>query len=105
MDGSLIGEENYTAEEGSTIITLKEDYLKTLSMGSHTFEIVWTDGTAETTFTITENDNNKKDGNTAAITAPKTADNTQAALWMTIMVAVIAEIIWKFAFKKRKDCL
>ena len=33
----------------------KADYLKTLSVGSHTFEIVWTDGSAATNFTVVKN--------------------------------------------------
>ena len=41
--------------EGSTIIELHADYLKTLSEGSHTFEIVWTDGAAGTGFTVARN--------------------------------------------------
>ena len=48
IDGNTIDAKNYTAKEGSTIITLTTDYLKTLSIGTHTFEIVWTDGSAST---------------------------------------------------------
>lgn len=55
VDGTLVDEKNYTAREGSTIITLKADYLQTLSVGTHTFEIVWTDGSAETSFKVSEN--------------------------------------------------
>ena len=44
VDGSIIDAKNYTAKEGSTIIILKADYLKTLSVGTHSFEIVWADG-------------------------------------------------------------
>lgn len=51
VDGNIIDSKNYTASEGSTIIELHADYLKTLSDGSHTFEIVWTDGAAGTGFT------------------------------------------------------
>ncbi len=55
VDGTVIDAKNYTAAEGSTVITLKADYLKTLSVGSHTFEIVWTDGSAGTNFTVVKN--------------------------------------------------
>ena len=37
IDGNTIDAKNYTAKEGSTIITLTTDYLKTLSIGTHTF--------------------------------------------------------------------
>lgn len=52
VDGTWIDEANYTVKSGSTIITLKKSYLNTLSVGTHTFEIVWTDGSANTTFTV-----------------------------------------------------
>ena len=71
VDGTVIDASNYTVTEGSTIITFKADYLKTLSEGSHTFELVWTDGSASTSFTVVKNtsddpgndDNNKDDNN------------------------------------------
>lgn len=44
--------EKYTAEEGSTKITLSPEYLNTLSLGEHTFKMEWKNGSAETTFTI-----------------------------------------------------
>lgn len=71
VDGTVIDASNYTVTEGSTIITFKADYLKALSEGSHTFELVWTDGSASTSFTVAKNtsddpgndDNNKDDNN------------------------------------------
>ena len=70
VDGTIVDPANYIVTEGSTIIELKADYLKTLSEGTHTFEIVWTDGTASTSFTVAkntsdgpENDDNNKDDN------------------------------------------
>ena len=55
VDGKVVDADNYTVTEGSTIITLKPEYLKALSKGSHTFEIIWTDGSASTSFTVAEN--------------------------------------------------
>ena len=52
VDGDKIGGSNYTKKSGSTIITLVPSYLEKLSSGKHTLTIVWEDGTAETTFTI-----------------------------------------------------
>lgn len=71
VDGTIVDPANYTVTEGSTIIELKADYLKTLSEGTHTFEIIWTDGTAGTSFTVSKNtsgapgnnDNNKDENN------------------------------------------
>ena len=63
VDDAVIGKDNYTAEQGSTIITLKASYLQTLAVGSHTFTIVWTDGEASTTFTVAKQSNNNGDKN------------------------------------------
>ena len=61
VDGNVVDPTNYTAREGSTIIELHADYLKTLSEGSHTFEIAWTDGTASTGFTVAKNTSGNDD--------------------------------------------
>lgn len=52
VDGDLIDEENYTLENGSTILTLKSSYLNTLSVGEHSLTFVYNDGSVDTTFTI-----------------------------------------------------
>ena len=61
VDGVVVDPVNYTAREGSTIIEFKPEYLKTLSEGSHTFELVWTDGSASTSFTIAKNTSGSED--------------------------------------------
>lgn len=58
VDGKVIDRANYDAKEGSTIITLKAEYLKTLATGSHTFAIVWNNGIAGTNFTVAANNGN-----------------------------------------------
>ena len=55
VDGMIVDPVNYTVTEGSTIIEFKPEYLKTLSEGSHTFEMFWTDGSASTSFTVAKN--------------------------------------------------
>lgn len=63
VDGKVIDRTNYDAKEGSTIITLKAEYLKTLSTGSHTFAIVWNNGIAGTNFTVAANTSGNNSGN------------------------------------------
>ena len=63
VDGKVIDPANYDAKEGSTIITLKAEYLKTLSTGSHTFAIVWNNGIAGTNFTVAANTSGNNSGN------------------------------------------
>ena len=62
VDGKEIDAANYEKKEGSTIITLKAEYLKTLSTGSHTFAIVWDNGIASTNFTVAANTPNNNGG-------------------------------------------
>lgn len=63
VDGKVIDPANYDATEGSTIITLKAEYLKTLATGSHTFAIVWNNGIAGTNFTVAANTSGNNSGN------------------------------------------
>ena len=61
VDGVQIGTENYEAESGSTVVTLKSSYLDTLTAGTHSLEILWTDGSASTAFTIQTSESQKPD--------------------------------------------
>ena len=54
VDGVTLDEKNYTKKEGSTIITLKADYVAALSAGEHTLSIVSTNGTATAKFTVNQ---------------------------------------------------
>ncbi len=61
VDGKIVDKSNYTVREGSTIITLKPDYLESISDGNHSFEMIWTDGHATTEFTVDKSNDNKDD--------------------------------------------
>lgn len=127
VDGVVVDTKNYTVAKGSTIITFKGDYLKTLSTGSHTFELVWTDGSAATKFTIAakpdNGDNNNSDNNNndknddsdnditvngnvssgnntvpAVIGAPKTGD--ASGIWMTLFAVSLAGLAAMLVRKK-----
>ena len=54
VDGTAIDAGCYSAELGSTRITLRAEYLETLPAGSHTLVIKAIDGTADTSFTVLE---------------------------------------------------
>ena len=121
VDGIVVDAKYYTVAKGSTIITFKEDYLKTLSTGNHTFELVWTDGSATTKFTIAakpDNGDNNNDSNDdsdnditvngnvssgnntvpAAIGAPKTGD--ASGIWMTLFAVSLAGLAAMLVRKK-----
>ena len=125
VDGKEIAPENYTAAEGSTVITLKAEFLSTLSEGSHTFEIVWKNGSAGTHFTIARNssgnnnggnnndnsagNNNSVDnagsGNTADTTviAPNTGDASMDVLMVVLAVASFAGLAGMLVLKKKNE--
>ena len=52
VDNAVVDSSNYTLTEGSTIVTFKEAYLQSLSVGDHTFKIISTDGIASGKITI-----------------------------------------------------
>lgn len=49
-----VGADNFVLTSGSTIVTLKASFVKTLGVGEHKLSVVSTTGTAETTFTVAE---------------------------------------------------
>ena len=64
VDNTLVDDNNYTSKSGSTIITLKDAYLKTLSVGEHTLKVAFTDGGEATTkFEIAKKIEENKDNN------------------------------------------
>ncbi len=54
VDDKEVAAENYVLTEGSTIVTLKTSFLKTLGVGEHRLGVVSSTGTAQTTFTVAE---------------------------------------------------
>ena len=101
VDGTLVAADKYIAVPGSTVITLKKDYLITLSVGKHTLTIVYNDGECSTEFEIkaasitsstdstgnnsgsTSSKVNKPD--TSETTSPITSDTNNMFLWFIIL--------------------
>lgn len=114
VDGTLIDAKNYTAVSGSTVITLKADYLKTLSVGTHKIAVVYTDGECSANFEVkkaaseqtkpTEGD--KTDTTTPTggkdTTSPQTGDNSNLALWFAVLFVSGAGVIGATVYSKKK---
>ena len=97
LDGKTLDEKNYTVKEGSTIVTLKADYVATLSVGEHTIGIVSANGTATTTFIVNAKaaaDNDTK--------APQPEDNSHMALWIALLFVGGAGVIGTTVYVKKK---
>ena len=90
VDSALITADKYTAVSGSTVITLKNDYLDTLSVGKHTLTVVYNDGECSTEFEIKAAPSggettpaNPSEGNTDS---PKTGDTSNLTLWIVLLL-------------------
>ena len=96
VDGVTVDPVNYTVTEGSTIITFKPEYLKSLSAGNHSFELVWTDGTAATNFTVAENaDQSAK--------SPKTGEDFSRTLCTVLLMDSCAVLAGMFVRRKKSS--
>ena len=112
VDNKLVDSTNYDSKSGSTIITLKDEYLKTLSVGEHTLKVAFSDdGEAITKFTIKEkqqntniddNENTKNEENQENDVKkdnknenPKTGDNVivYAVLFVIALIGIITLMI------------
>ena len=72
VDGDKLDFANYELKAGSTIVTLKADYLSTLKNGNHKLTFVYNDGQVDASFIIPETINPTSDN---IDISPKTGDN------------------------------
>ena len=72
-----LSKDNYTVVEGSTIITLKNEYLKTLSANTYKIKATYKNGSSdETIFTIKEKTiSNEQNPTVSSVENPNTGDN------------------------------
>lgn len=114
IDGTLIDPKNYTAKSGSTIITLKADYLKTLSVGTHKLTVVYTDGECSTNFEVKQaaseqtkpTERDKSDTTTPTggkdTTSPQTGDNSNMLLLVALLFVSGAGVLGTTVYSKKK---
>ena len=128
VDNKLVDSTNYDSKSGSTVITLKDAYLKTLSVGEHTLKVAFSDnGEAITKFTIkekqqntntednkntenTKNEENQENNNLPnnevkkdnTITNPKTGDNV-IIYFVMFSIAILGIVTLVIVNTKRKE--
>ena len=125
VDGKALDASSYTVKEGSTIVTLKPEYLETLSVGKHTLAIVSANGTATTEFTITaaqtggdqtgdnqtggdsqtggdDTTTQDPDKNDGATSSPQTGDNSNMMLWITLLFVSGTGLFGATAYNRKK---
>ena len=88
VNGSELAERHYTAHEGSTIITFKESYLKSLAAGTYEVTVEFEKGVAKTTFTI-------------KAPVPGTADESNSTGWMIGLLSSLIAGLGFFVVRRR----
>lgn len=116
VDDKEVAAENYVLTEGSTIVTLKTSFVKTLGVGEHKLSVVSTTGTAETTFTIAEAAKPTPDSSQATTTTATTSSKSKKktgkgalpsvgdgtyAMAGGVLAAGMAVLLLAFAMKRR----
>lgn len=95
VDGTAVDAKDYEARSGSTVITLKESFLQTLSEGTHTITVIYTDGETSGTFRIPPK--------TTEPTTPATGDNANLLLWVVVLALCMAGMVVVLVLRKKRN--
>ena len=127
VDENTVDPSDYTAVSGSVVLTLKPEYLETLSVGQHSLTVMFDDADAVTvSFSVTEKEaapaagnTNKKDtqktdtqksgtGNSSKTSEPagakhlpKTGDDSSIAGWTVMLAAAVISILFILIRRRR----
>ena len=97
VDGTKLTSEQAPTSSGSTIITIKAEYLKTLSEGKHTIVVNFVDNSVSTTITI-------QAAQKSGTAVPSTGELQSPAMYLGIALIVAACGVTGFVvMKKRKE--
>lgn len=95
VDDSTVAAEQYTVVSGSTVVTLKKEFLDTLSVGKHTLTVVYSDGACSADFEIQAAQAGEPDK------SAETGDNSNPMLWIALLL-VSGALIGAAAIAKKK---
>ena len=90
VDGSVLAQNRYTVESGSTIVTLHDDYVASLPAGEHNLTLVYNDGSVSAQFSVL-----------AALDLPQTGDHSGLAQWAALTLLCAGGVIAMLARRKR----
>jgi len=98
VDGIKLTDEQAPASSGSTIITIKAEYLKTLSEGKHTIVVNFVDNSVSTTLTI------QSAAQKSGTAVPATGELQSPALYIGMaLIAIACGVTGVVLVKKRKE--
>ena len=88
IDDKVLDKKHYTAKAGSTIVTISEEYLSTLSVGEHKLSVVYRNGEASCTFTVSK-------VNAGSTGGSNTGDTTNVGGLLAMLIASMAILLGK----------
>ena len=96
VDQKVLDASNYEASEGSVVIKLKGNYMKTLSTGTHTIKVNLIDGSAETKLTVRSAARSSANQSTTTsrktATSARTGDESNILIYVILMAAAAVAI-------------
>ena len=96
VDNELVDSKNYTAESGSTIITLKKAFVDKLSVGEHTLKVVFNDGgEASTMFNVARVE--------VLIDNPSTYDNILKYIGASIISVIGLVSVGIYSYRRKQN--
>ncbi|MGN0370065.1 MAG: choice-of-anchor I family protein [Butyrivibrio sp.] len=114
VDGILIDAGNYTAVSGSTVVTLKAEYLKTLPVGTHKLTVAYTDGECSTNFEVEKvasEQTKPTEGDETDITTPvggedlQAGDNSNMLLCVALLFVFGTGTLGAVVLRKKKNSI
>lgn len=110
VDNEEVDSDYYTLKEGSTIVTLNKEYLNKLSKGSHSLQIVSTNGTVATVFTIREKETPKNENTNTNVEDNKSTDKKDAKSVKTgdannpyIMTLIASMLLYVYLVRRKNE--
>lgn len=126
VDGKTLDSDAYTADSGSTVVTLEPTYLETLTEGKHHLTVLYTDGQCGTGFTVqaaeddptedanddstedTEEKSSNKSDKAVKSTSkktgtPKTGDSAAPTLWAGMLMVSGGAVLGVLRWGKRRE--
>ena len=105
INGAEVDQKYYEVKAGSTVITLKAEYLQTLPAGKYTLLVQYTDGSTDgqDSFTITKHEP-VTPSDPSDPSSPEGAGHCHLVIWISIaIVCIVLLILLLLFFKRRKQ--
>lgn len=103
IDGKNLDAKYYELAGDGIKVTLKKEFLDTLPKGTHTLEIVSTNGIAKGTFTVLTDNLKKTENNNSEINSPATGDNNNWGLWDLLLFMSSIAVTGLYVYKRKSN--